>query len=419
MPSSLVDKWRRQLVDNAPVSMWLAPCGRVGVGWSMLALSALACLTVNMLLGWVLIYAAVSVRSLGALLLAPADAELPWRSCNHTWNTRRCADRFAAPTSNLSFNLSANLSVRRASRASRTLCSTRTSPSPLHLHLHFHPHSTLLHSTPLRSVPISSVRAHTQDAGENGSLVWPAHAFAPRSAGEEFWLFGVLNISSGAFPLLHSCLCLCIVRRTEDCGMGTEDAGVQASSTWPASRARCCWRCSPRGSSRSCACRAASSRSAGCASPTSWFTSSPSWTGAPGCSLSLSSRSFRLPLRPVTRQRRSTCARVRAGGLRDGHRALPAARHSPRARRVPRRRARRHSVLRAPALRAPPHPTGLLSLSHSLTLSLSHYHSRPLLQPAGQRPLTSFTLNSECFCFWVALFNSLGCLCSRQLTLLL
>ena len=63
-----------------------------GVGWSMLALSGVACLTANTLLSWVLHYCAASARALGALVVAPHDAELPWTHCNHSWNTPRCAD---------------------------------------------------------------------------------------------------------------------------------------------------------------------------------------------------------------------------------------------------------------------------------------------------------------------------------------
>ena len=245
---------------------------------------------------------------------------------------------------------------RLSSRASRTLCSTRTSPSPRHFHFH--------------SVPL----ARAQDAGENGSLVWPAHAFAPRSAGEEFWLFGVLNISSGAFPLLLSCLCLCrsrIARRTEDCGRGRAGifdlAGVEGPlllalfAAWVIT-----FLCLSRGIKSVGRVRRLAD-----------------WLSAPALLSPLTPLvSSRLALCPVTRPKRSSCARVRAGGLRDGHRAVPAARHSPRARRIPRRRARRHSVLRAPALRAPPHPT----------------HARPQLQPAGQRPLASTTPYYERFC---------------------
>ena len=45
-----------------------------GVGWSMLALSGVACLTANTLLSWVLHYCAASARALGALLVARHDA---------------------------------------------------------------------------------------------------------------------------------------------------------------------------------------------------------------------------------------------------------------------------------------------------------------------------------------------------------
>lgn len=115
----------------------------------------MATVSVNCLLTWVLHYFATSARALVALVVAPHDAALPWTNCNNAWNTPRCADRK---------NASGQVGVL---------------PSLL---------STSVVDALLTYVRVSALM---QTADGNVS------ALTRRSPAEEYYLFGVLNVSSG------------------------------------------------------------------------------------------------------------------------------------------------------------------------------------------------------------------------------
>jgi len=73
-----------------------------GVGWATVLINFMMAMFYNTIISWAVYYLFMSFSSL--------HTELPWKSCNHTWNTKCCvpADITAYPKKKSSLIDSAN-----------------------------------------------------------------------------------------------------------------------------------------------------------------------------------------------------------------------------------------------------------------------------------------------------------------------
>ena len=52
----------------------------IGIGWSMVMISGIVCIYHNIIITWILYFLAMSFTS-----------QLPWATCDNSWNTYRCS----------------------------------------------------------------------------------------------------------------------------------------------------------------------------------------------------------------------------------------------------------------------------------------------------------------------------------------
>ena len=72
-----------KILDYEPPSMNLyILCITLGLGWGMLIMSGILTIYYNVIISWVLFYLGSSFTR-----------ELPWATCNNSWNTPQCVQR--------------------------------------------------------------------------------------------------------------------------------------------------------------------------------------------------------------------------------------------------------------------------------------------------------------------------------------
>lgn len=71
-----------QFASEGPITVWKVNPIFYGVGWGMVCVSGLVCIYYNVIIMYSVYYMFVSFISL--------DTEVPWKTCDNPWNTRRC-----------------------------------------------------------------------------------------------------------------------------------------------------------------------------------------------------------------------------------------------------------------------------------------------------------------------------------------
>lgn len=79
MPLVVLEMGYGQFSSLSPIAVWRMSPLFQGVGFGMVIISAIVCVYYNVIIAWTLYYFVMSFAW-----------ELPWSTCNNSWNTARC-----------------------------------------------------------------------------------------------------------------------------------------------------------------------------------------------------------------------------------------------------------------------------------------------------------------------------------------